>query len=173
MGKISGLQFHLYRVGKAEFMGPFGYLQEKKEKKVHQVSLSQDFHSLSLLSFSFWCCDIHLHLKGLSSCQGGTFIGWALFPLKGCKLLHTNKKRKAKILLNAESDFITWLLDRIEVVEFENLADQEVLSEMIVPQCNYRFFFFTGFPHRFICNMLFRWTKTLETNTGNLISVGL
>lgn len=36
MGKISGLQFHLYRVGKAEFMGPFGYLQAKK-KKVHQV----------------------------------------------------------------------------------------------------------------------------------------
>lgn len=155
MGKISGLQFHLYRVRKAEFMGPFGYLQEKKGSP---GPLSQDFHSLSLLSFSFWCCDIHLHLKGLSSCQGGTFIGWALFSLEGCKLLHTNKKRKAKILLNAESDFITWLLDRIEVVEFENLAAEEVLSEMIVSQRNYRFLF-TSSLHWFIRNMLFRWTK--------------
>lgn len=139
MGKISGLQFHLYRVGKAEFMGPFGYLQAKKKKKSSPGPLSQYFHTLSLLSF--WCCDIHLHLKGLSSCQGGTFIGWALFPLKGCKLLHTNKKRKAKILLNAESDFITWLLDRIEAVAFENLAAEDVLSDMIVSQNNYRFLF--------------------------------
>lgn len=156
MGKISCLQFHLYRVGKTEFMGPFGYPQKKK--KSSPGPLSPDFHSLSLLSFSFWCCDIHLYLKGLSSCQGGTFIGWALFPQKGYKLLHTNKKRKAKILLNAESDFITWLLDRIEVVQFENLAAEDVLSEMIVSPCNYRFLF-TSSPHCFIRNVLFRWAK--------------
>ncbi len=63
-------------------------------------SLTSAFLHLSICSsLSFWIHDIRLHLKGFSSCQAGTFIGWALFPLEGCKLLHGNKKEMPRSLL--------------------------------------------------------------------------
>lgn len=48
MGKISSPWFHLYGVGVAEFMGPFGYLREEKK------SSPGPFLFLSLVIRSFF-----------------------------------------------------------------------------------------------------------------------